>query len=163
MFSQCVTCINLLKLKHSQGAWVAELVKLLTLDFGSGHDLMVCEFCADSTEPAWVSLSLSLSLLLPFLCSCTWVFSLCLSLTINKLKKIKLKHSPLKKIKQYTSKAKWEPLPYKLLLSLPFLHVTPIRDGVYTPRPLCICRFIFRCTFTFIFKLNHCMHVMPSM
>ena len=25
------------------GAWVAQLVKCLTLDFGSGHDLMVCE------------------------------------------------------------------------------------------------------------------------
>ena len=37
-------------------------------DFGSGHDLMVCGFkphvrlYADSTEPAWDSLSLSLSL-----------------------------------------------------------------------------------------------------
>ena len=25
-------------------AWVVHLVKLLTLDFGSGHDLRVCEF-----------------------------------------------------------------------------------------------------------------------
>ena len=39
-----------------------------TLDFGSGGDPMVCEFephvglCADSTEPAWDSLSLSLCL-----------------------------------------------------------------------------------------------------
>ena len=37
----------------SQGAWVAQLVEHLTLDFGSGHDLMVHEFepcvrlCAD--------------------------------------------------------------------------------------------------------------------
>ena len=27
----------------SWGAWVAQLVKSLTLGFGSGHDLMVCE------------------------------------------------------------------------------------------------------------------------
>ena len=31
---------------NSWDAWVAQLVKYLTLDFGSGHDLMVCE-----TEP----------------------------------------------------------------------------------------------------------------
>ena len=42
-----------------------------TLDFGSGHDLMIREFeshvglCADSKEPAWDSLSLSL----PLFCS----------------------------------------------------------------------------------------------
>ena len=52
------------------GAWVAQSVKHLTLDFGFGHDLMDCEFepCvrlwADSTEPAWDSLSPSLSALL---------------------------------------------------------------------------------------------------
>ena len=40
----------------SSGAWVAQSVKRLTLDFGSGHDLMVCGFkpsiklCADSME-----------------------------------------------------------------------------------------------------------------
>ena len=28
--------------KHSGGAWVAESIKRSTLDFGSGHDLMVC-------------------------------------------------------------------------------------------------------------------------
>ena len=50
------------------GAWVAQLVKRPTLDFGSGHDLMAHEIephvglCADSEEPAWDSLSLSLSL-----------------------------------------------------------------------------------------------------
>ena len=49
------------------GAWVAQLVKHLTLDFvGSGHDLMLCEiephvrFHTDSTEPAWDSLPFSL-------------------------------------------------------------------------------------------------------
>ena len=40
---------------------MAQLVKRLALDFGSGHDLMVHEFeprielCADSAEPAWDS------------------------------------------------------------------------------------------------------------
>ena len=48
------------------GAWVAQGVKCLTLDFSSGHDLTVCEFepCiglyADRVDPAWDSLSLSL-------------------------------------------------------------------------------------------------------
>ena len=43
------------------------MVKSLTLDFGSGHDLMVRKFephvrlCADVTEPAWDSFSLPLS------------------------------------------------------------------------------------------------------
>ena len=32
----------------SGGAWVAQLVKHLTLDFGSGHDLAVHEF-----KPPW--------------------------------------------------------------------------------------------------------------
>ena len=49
------------------GAWVAQSVEGLTLDFGSGHDLIFCEIephmrlCADSLEPAWDSLSSSLS------------------------------------------------------------------------------------------------------
>ena len=52
------------------GAWVAQSVKHLTLDLGSGHDLMVHEFephiglCADGSEPTWECLSLSLSLCL---------------------------------------------------------------------------------------------------
>ena len=56
-----------------RGAWVAPLVKCLTLDFGSGHDLMVPEFkpdmglCTDSVEPALDSLFLPLSLPLPLL------------------------------------------------------------------------------------------------
>ena len=51
----------------SWGAGVAQSVKRLTLDFGSGHDLTVHEFepciglCSDSEEPAWDSLSPSLS------------------------------------------------------------------------------------------------------
>ena len=46
---------------------MAQAVKRLTLDFGSGHDVTVREFepqiglCADITEPAWDSLSASLS------------------------------------------------------------------------------------------------------
>ena len=50
---------------------MARSVKRPTLDFGSGHDLMVQEFephgglCPDSVEPAWDSLSPSLSALPP--------------------------------------------------------------------------------------------------
>ena len=46
-----------------RGTWVTQSVKCLTLDLGSGHNLMVCEFkplvglCADSMELAWDSLS----------------------------------------------------------------------------------------------------------
>ena len=42
------------------------LIKHLTFDLGSGHDLVVCEFelrmglCADSVGPAWDSLYPSL-------------------------------------------------------------------------------------------------------
>ena len=65
---------------------MAQLVKHLTLDFSSGHDLTVHEifemephvrFYTDSVEPAWDSLSLSLSAPLP-------THSLCLSLKIHK-------------------------------------------------------------------------------
>ena len=51
------------------GLLVAQSVKHLTLDFGSGHDLIVCGLephpglCAESVEPAWDSLSPSLPLL----------------------------------------------------------------------------------------------------
>ena len=64
-----------------RGTWVSQSVKRLTLDFGSGHDLIVCEFepsIGVSVEPAWDSLSLPLSLPLPNSC----MFSL--SLKINK-------------------------------------------------------------------------------
>ena len=46
---------------------MAQPIKRPTLDFGSGHDLMVCEIkpriglCADCAGPAWDSLSPSLS------------------------------------------------------------------------------------------------------
>ena len=53
------------------GTWVAQSAQLLTLDFGSGHDLMVHEYepvrlCTVSVEPAWDSLSPSLSVPPPF-------------------------------------------------------------------------------------------------
>ena len=47
---------------------MVQLVKRPTLDFGSGHNLMVHEIephvglCADSKEPGWDIFSLSLSL-----------------------------------------------------------------------------------------------------
>ena len=44
---------------------MAQSVKRLTLDFGSGHDLTVrgpcLRLCANSVEPAWDSLSVSFS------------------------------------------------------------------------------------------------------
>ena len=58
-----------------RGACVAQSVKRPTLGFSSGHELTVCELkshirlSADSTEPAWDSLSSSLSLPLSFLLS----------------------------------------------------------------------------------------------
>ena len=61
------------------GAWVAQSIKCLALDFDSGHDLVVREFKlrvglrADGAEPASDSLSLSvclsLSLSAPLLCT----------------------------------------------------------------------------------------------
>ena len=74
-----------LKKTPNRGAWVALSVKLLTLDFSSGHDLTVYEFeprigfCTLSAEPSWGSLSPSLSAPPLFPCS--------LSLKMNKLKK----------------------------------------------------------------------------
>ena len=69
------------------GAWVAQLVELLTLDFSLGHDLMAHEFepcigiCAGRAKPAWDSLSPSLSAPPLLMCS--------LFLKINKtLKKL---------------------------------------------------------------------------
>ena len=62
-------------------AWVAQLIKHLTLDFSSGHDLMVHGFkshirlCADSVGPAWDFLSPFLSAPLLLVLS----LSLCLS------------------------------------------------------------------------------------
>ena len=64
---------------------MAQSVKHPTLGFGSGHDLMVCEFeplvglHSDSAEPAWDSLSLFALLLL----KCAMSLSLSRSLKIN--------------------------------------------------------------------------------
>ena len=66
----------------SWGTWVARSVERLTLgltlDLGSGHDLTVREFWADSTEPAWDSFSPSLCL------SPAHSVSLCVSKIKNK-------------------------------------------------------------------------------
>ena len=65
---------------QTPGAWVAQLVKRLILDFNSGHDLTVCAFkprmgfYTDSVEPAWDSLSAP-----PLL-----TLALCLSFKVNK-------------------------------------------------------------------------------
>ena len=64
---------------------MAQSAKCPTLDFGLGHDLMVCGFepsvvlCADSMEPAWDSPSPSSSAPSPLILS----LSLSLSLKIN--------------------------------------------------------------------------------
>ena len=81
--SQPEAAIFSFKVNH-RGAWVAQSVKHLSLDFSSGHDLTVrgikphVRLCTDSAEPAWNSLSLLLSLPLPHSCS------LALSLSLSK-------------------------------------------------------------------------------
>ena len=76
---------NILGSGHLGGS--GRLVKCQTPDFGSGHDLSVCEFkphiwlCSDSVEPAWDSLALLLSLLLP--CSRERVLHLLFSLSLS--------------------------------------------------------------------------------
>ena len=61
---------------------MAHLVKPLTLDLGSGHDLPVREIeprvrlCADSVDPAWDSLSGSLSAPSPLVLSLPCALSL---------------------------------------------------------------------------------------
>ena len=58
---------EIIKVKVNWGAWVAQLVKSLTLDFSSSPDLTVREIephvglCTDNMEPAGDSLSPSLS------------------------------------------------------------------------------------------------------
>ena len=79
---------KLIKYDNYQGAWVAQSVKHLTLDFSSGHNLTVpgiepgVELHADSAEPAWYSLSLS-SLSLPLPNSCALSLSLKINQSIN--------------------------------------------------------------------------------
>ena len=78
-----------------EGHLVAQSAKRPTLDFGSGHDLLVCELepgvrlCTDSVVPAWDSLSLPL--LLPLTHSCSLSFSLSLNKQINFKKQDKKK------------------------------------------------------------------------
>ena len=61
------------EITRDRGARVAQPVKPLTPDFGSGHDLTVREIeshvrlHADDAEPAWDFLSLSVSLSAPSL------------------------------------------------------------------------------------------------
>ena len=60
-----VMCTVRLETGKAGGAWVSQWGKRPTLDLGSGHDLMVCEFeprvglSANSVESAWDSLSVS--------------------------------------------------------------------------------------------------------
>ena len=78
--------------EKSWGAWVAQSVKHLTLDLGSGHDLTACEteplppiwLCADGRKPAWDSLTFSAPLLLTFMCMLARSRSLSLSLSLSK-------------------------------------------------------------------------------
>ena len=55
--------------KDKQGTWVAQSVRHITLDFGSGHDLMVRQFKPlmglFTAEATWDSLSPSLTLPCP--------------------------------------------------------------------------------------------------
>ena len=68
---------------------MAQSVKHLTLDLGSGHDLMVCGIkphvglCTDGSEPVAI-LSLPLSLFAPSWLPLSLSLSLSLSLKINK-------------------------------------------------------------------------------
>ena len=79
MLKNITACVlrvrKLAKVPEVRGAWVAQSLKRLTLDFGSGHDLTVRGFeahvglCTDSTESAWESLSPSLSACPPLMFS----------------------------------------------------------------------------------------------
>ena len=87
-----VSLINtqLLKMQQPWGAWVAQSVKRPTLDFGSGHDLMVCEIeprvtlCIDREEPAGDSVPPCLSAPPLLTCACTHALAPSLSKSINK-------------------------------------------------------------------------------
>ena len=73
-----IVCVLYL-FKKFGGAWVAQLVKCITFDFGSGHDFLV-----GGIEPR-MGFSLSRSLPLPHLCASAHTRAL--SLKISKLKK----------------------------------------------------------------------------
>ena len=78
-----------LKRHYARGAWVPQLVKHLTLDFSSGHDLMAHEFkphirlCTDSVESPWDFLSHFLSSHSQLTCSLALSLSLSLSLSLK--------------------------------------------------------------------------------
>ena len=79
--------MNDVKDQYDKGTWVAQLVKRLTLEFGSGHDIMVVRSSPElslvlSVEPAWDFLSLSLSAPLSFAHTHTHTHSLSLSLSL---------------------------------------------------------------------------------
>ena len=71
---------------------MAQSVKCPTLDFSSGHGIMVCEsefrvkLCADSEEPAWDSLTLSVSAPPPLTSPCTSNLSLPVSHSLSQNK-----------------------------------------------------------------------------
>ena len=91
------------KKQHSRGAWVAQLVEYVTLDFGSGYDPRVvgCSPTVGSTlsmEPTENSLSVSLSLSLSLSVSLSLYLSpnhsfLSLSLSLSIKFKKRKKHS----------------------------------------------------------------------
>lgn len=66
----CISFLHLIKYKHSQGTWVAQLVKCPTLGFGSGHDLGIvrlsslCQALCSAWSRLENSLCLSVSLCL---------------------------------------------------------------------------------------------------
>ena len=92
--------------KKRRGAWMAQSIKRPTLDFGSGHNLMVCEmerrvgFYTDSTARSLLGISLSLSL----------PFTLCLSpthtrsLSLNKSEKKKRRNIETEKAEHYSAR-----------------------------------------------------------
>ena len=76
------------------GTWVAQSVKSLALDFGSGHDLMVRGFephvrlCAGSAESTWDSLSFSA----PPLLVCSLSLFLKINTYTNKFQQLVIEH-----------------------------------------------------------------------
>ena len=74
---KCITMLNSNKKCYNGGVWVAELIEHLTFDFGSGHDLMLCE--TDSQ----VGLYTELGACLGFFLSLSLSPSLCPSPTLT--------------------------------------------------------------------------------
>ena len=78
------------------GTWVAQLVKHLTLDIGSGHNLIVCEIephvglHTDNAQPAWDSLSFSLNLTPACACSLSFKINIFFFLNVSTILNISL-------------------------------------------------------------------------